>query len=130
MKLHIVTRDGERLEYEVDPESVGLLEFRVRGQDPDLPARHWLHEIQTLEVSEHPLPAIPAPGEPPPETEWDVSLYGATGSGFELVGEKKIVKRRVAVGTLPKGLREPYPGSRGAPHLPAKVAAKKKAPRA
>src|SRR5206468_7404451 len=56
VKIKVVTLDGERIEYEVDPRSVGLLEFRVLGQDPDLPARHWLHEIQTLEVSEHPQP--------------------------------------------------------------------------
>jgi hypothetical protein len=87
--------------------------------------RFYLSDLLRLDVSEHREPIVQQGGALPPESEWDVSLYGSDGNGgFALVGKQEIVKRRVAVELLPKGLREPYPGTFGAPRLPA---AKKKA---
>jgi hypothetical protein len=82
MRVQILTRSGEELEFELDPDQPAIrLEFRALGADPDLPTALWLHELSELRVSEHPPPAVQEGGEPPPETEWDVSRYGSDGNG-------------------------------------------------
>jgi hypothetical protein len=127
MKLRVHTCSDGWQELEV---SDGLLEVKgVPGMDPDLQPRFRLSEILGLELSGHPEPVVQEGGPLPPETEWDESSYGSDGNGgFALVGKQKIVKRRVPRELLPKGLREPYPGTFGAPRLPkAKTRAKETA---
>jgi hypothetical protein len=68
MKIRIVTRGGEAFEYDADDQGVGFLEFQVRGQDPEFPAKHWLSDLVSLEVSEHPEPITQT--APEQEAEW------------------------------------------------------------
>lgn len=124
MKLRVLTTAGDELDYEISDDAVGLLEFPVRGQDPELPARHWLSDLLSIEVSEHPVPMVQTFGEPPAEVEFDESIYAADG---QRVGKQKLVKRRVPPALLPKGLREPFPGSPRAPRLPKKTKRKEPA---
>jgi hypothetical protein len=118
VKVRVVDTAGQVYEYP-DVRSGGWLEFRTDSGDPDLPSKHWLDDVVSLEVEGQPVPIVQTPGEPPAETEWDESLYGADGQGgFARVGPLKIVKHRVPPELLPKGLRQPYPATPGAPRLP------------
>jgi hypothetical protein len=123
MKLRVHTCSDGWQELEV---SEGLLEVKgVPGMDSDLQPRFRLSEILGLEVSEHPEPIVQEGGPLPPESEWDVSLYGSDGKGgYALIGKQRIEKRRVPRELLPKGLREPYPGVFGAPRLSARKKAR------
>jgi hypothetical protein len=106
VRLHIVTREGEEFDYEVDPGSVGRLEFAVVGGDPELPARHWLHDVSEIRVSEHPQPV---PQTPPPtrlvEREFDTSSWGSDGKG----GRVRVGPRRVVKVHIPEPVPQPKP---------------------
>jgi hypothetical protein len=118
VKVRVVDTEGNVYEYP-DVRSGGWLEFRTDSGDPDLPSKHWLDDVVSLEVEGQPVPVVQNAGEAPPESEWDVSIYGSDGKGgFARVGPLKTVKRAVPTALLPKGLREPYPGVAGAPRLP------------
>jgi hypothetical protein len=99
MKVRVTTRGGEMLEYEVDPDSVGRLEFKVLGQDPEFPARHWLHELASIEISEHPAPVTLAPAEPPryEEREIDITPRAFVDGKLVPVGKPRTFTTRVYV---------------------------------
>jgi hypothetical protein len=120
MKVSLVTLEGELTFEEVVD---GHLELHLRDGG-ELPAAFELDQLLALEVSGHPRPPAQAPPEPLPEFQFDESLYSASG---ERIGPLRLVRRPLAPGLAPKGLREPYPGSAGAPRLPAEPKKKAKA---
>ena len=103
MKLRVVTREGERLDFELDPDQPAIrLEFRVFGLDPEFPMSFWLSDLQSLEVSEHPEPITQAPAAQYKEVEIDNSVYGLLDGKPVRVGKPRTFTTRVLDTAKPK----------------------------
>lgn len=75
MRVVIHTREHGPLEFDAVG---GMVELKLREGDPEFPSRHYLDDVERIEVSEHPPPIVQGPAEQPryKEVEIDNSVYG------------------------------------------------------
>ncbi len=88
------TLSGDEHVYDL-ADRAAYVEFHVRDGDPDLPARHWLSDIVSLEVSEHQQPIAPTPAAAYKEVEIDNSVYGWANGEKVRVGKPRTFTARV-----------------------------------